>query len=115
MPKMKLPNAENAVAGREKVVAYLLNAAHPDNGGKARFFYEWGFTWDDWQTLADALRKAAEDHPVTKVMASPHGTKYIVDGRIETPNGQTPLVRAVWIVDAGLEKPRLAAAYTREE
>ena len=38
MPHMKLPNAEKAVVEREKLADYLLNAAHPDNGGKAAFF-----------------------------------------------------------------------------
>ena len=32
---MKLPNAHLAVVEERKVVDYLLNAAHPDNGGKA--------------------------------------------------------------------------------
>ena len=35
---MKLPNAEKAVVERTKITDYLLNAAHPDNGGKAEFF-----------------------------------------------------------------------------
>jgi hypothetical protein len=73
-----------------------------------------GFTRQDWQVLAEALRKAAGDHPVCKTMASAHGTKYIVDGRIEAPNGKTPLVRMVWIVDLGLPSPRLVTAYPRE-
>jgi len=36
---MNLPNAGEAVVEREKIVGYLLNPAHPDNGGKAEFFY----------------------------------------------------------------------------
>lgn len=35
---MRLPNAQNAVVDREKIADYLLNPAHPDNGGKAKFF-----------------------------------------------------------------------------
>jgi len=41
---MKLPNAERAVVDREKIEEYVLNAAHPDNGGKAAFFLALGFT-----------------------------------------------------------------------
>ncbi len=112
---MKLPGADNAIVEREKIATYLLNAAHPDNDGKAQFFLGLGFNPDDWQLLAAAFRKAAANHPVSKRMASPHGTKYIIDGRIETPGGKTPLVRTVWIVDAGLETPRLVTAYPCEE
>ena len=35
---MKLPNAHLAIVDRRKVVDYLLNRAHPRNGGKSRFF-----------------------------------------------------------------------------
>jgi len=65
--------------------------------------------------LAAALRKAAENYSLSKIMVSPHGTKYIVDGRIDTPSGRAPLVRAVWIVDVGFEVPRLVTAYPCEE
>jgi hypothetical protein len=111
---MRLPNADNAVVERDKVVHYLLNALHPDNGGKAQFFCGLGFDQEDWQHLATTLRNSAAVYSVSKVMASPHGTKYIIDGRIETPGGKTPLVRAVWIVDAGLDTPRLVTAYPCE-
>jgi len=112
---MKLPRADKAIVEREKIVDYLLNATHPDNGGKAGFFLGLGFSQDDWQLLAAAFRKAAGNQPVAKTMASSHGTKYIMDSRIETPSGKTPLVRTVWIVDAGLEVARLVTAYPREE
>jgi hypothetical protein len=35
---VKLRNAHLAVVDRSKVFDYLLNEAHPDNGGKAGFF-----------------------------------------------------------------------------
>ncbi len=112
---MKMPCADRTTVEREKIVDYLLNAAHPDNGGKARFFLDLGFNRNDWQVLATAIRKSAENHPVSKTMASPHGTKYIVQGQIETPCGKTPWVRMVWIIDSGLDRPRLVTAYPREE
>ena len=108
---MKLPNAHNAVVDREKIVGYLLNASHPDNGGKAAFFVALGFRPDDWRTLATAFRRLAETSTHVKNMASLHGHKYIVRGRIETPSGKTPQVQAVWIVDQGKDVPRLVTAY----
>jgi hypothetical protein len=35
---MKMPNADLAVVDQDKVADYLLNPAHPENGGKAPFF-----------------------------------------------------------------------------
>lgn len=40
---MNLPNAERAIVEREKITDYLLDPAHPDNGGKAPFFEHLGF------------------------------------------------------------------------
>ena len=56
---VKLPNAESAVVDRRKVLEYLLNAAHPDNGGKARFFEGLGFSGNDPSPPVAALHGVA--------------------------------------------------------
>jgi len=112
---MKLPSAHRAVMDRDKITGYLLNPAHPDNGGKASFFLALGFRPDDWQTLAAALRKLAAETPVAKEMESAHGLKYILVGKIETPGGRSPTVRTIWIVDQGRDIPRLVTAYPAED
>ena len=111
---MKLPNAHLAVAEQEKICGYLLNAAHPDNGGKAAFFVGLGFHTENWRTLVTALRELAVSCPAAKSLASAHGTKYIVDGRIRTPGSRMLWVRTVWIVDRGAEAPRLVTAYPHQ-
>ena len=112
---MKLPNAHLAVVEREKITGYLLNPAHPDNGGKAAFFQALGFSRDDWQTLTAAFRRLAVTAEVSHTVESAHGEKYIVDARIEMPSGRLPLVRSVWVVDRGFDAPRLVTAYPHEE
>lgn len=112
---MKLPNGHLAVVEREKIVAYLLNPLHPDNGGKAAFFQNLGFKRDGWAALATALRTLAMTGELAKTVESVHGTKHVVDGRMQTPRGRSPMVRSVWIVDRGVEAPRLVTAYPREE
>ncbi|HKZ77733.1 MAG TPA: hypothetical protein VJ124_05365 [Pyrinomonadaceae bacterium] len=112
---MKLPNANLAIVDREKIADYLLNPAHPDNGGKARFFLSLGFAVAEWLAFADALRKLAVSFEVTEHVESKHGNKYIVTGEIETPSGRGPNVLTVWIVDKGNDKPRLVTAYPGEE
>jgi len=112
---MNLPNAAAVEIAREKITDYLLNPQHPDGAGKAAFFAAHGFTVEEWQVLADALRRLAASCPVAKKVDSPHGTKYVVDGSLATPVGETPLVRTVWIVDQGADNPRLVTAYPHEE
>ncbi len=74
---MNLPNADLAVVEHEKITQYLMNSAHPDNGGKAAFFSNLGFSERAWQTLASALLAIASSFPMTKSMESTHGIKYI--------------------------------------
>lgn len=111
---MLLPNAHLALVGREKITEYLLNPAHPDNGGKAPFFTALGFQREDWEMLSAALSKLALTTPVSQSMETRHGKKYIVDGAIETPTGKTPVVRTVWIIDRGATAARLVTAYPHE-
>ena len=112
---MKLPNLHLATVEREKITDYLLNEAHPDNGGKALFFIVLGYSREDWLILANAFLKLARDTDVAINMESSHGIKYIVDGRLSTPSGKKATVRTVWIVDKGSENPRLVTAYPCEE
>src|SRR5215210_4056156 len=98
---MMLPNAHLAVVEREKITEYLLNAAHPDNGGKAPFFRALGFVPEQWEILAAAFLEIALTSPVAQEMESRHGKKYIMDGGINTPGGKTPVVRTVWIIESG--------------
>jgi hypothetical protein len=112
---MNLPNADGVEIAREKISHYLLNPLHPDGAGKAAFFTALGFTVEDWNVLADALRQVAASCPIAKEMNSPHGTKYVVDGALTTPCGKTPVVRTVWIIDHGADTPRLVTAYPYDQ
>ena len=108
---MKLPNATKTIIEHDKIVHYLLNAAHPDNGGKARFFATLGFEQADWLQLAAALRVLAETGEVVASTRSRHGQKYVVVGRLVSPRGKSPLVQTIWIVDSGSGSARLITAY----
>jgi hypothetical protein len=111
---MQLPNASKAIVARDKVEHYLLNAAHPDNGGKANFFEALGFRRTEWTVLATALHTMAHTSEVTQRLKSPHGQKFIIVARIDSPSGKQPLVQTIWIVDNGLEVARLVSAYPHE-
>ncbi|HEY3931986.1 MAG TPA: hypothetical protein VGM58_06400 [Verrucomicrobiae bacterium] len=84
---MKLPNAESAIVPERKITHYLLNPAHPAGGSKAWFFLRFGFTVDDWQKLADALLRHARENEVVETEQTPHGWRYVVDGKLIAPDG----------------------------
>jgi hypothetical protein len=98
---MKLPNPQKAIVDREKITDYLLNPAHPDNGGKFKFFTQLGFLREQPELLTTALKALAE--------------KYVIVGRIQSPSGNRPLVQSIWIVDKGLDAARLVTAYPHKE
>ena len=111
---MKLPNADEAIVAREKIEDYLLNPAHPDNGGKAEFFTGLGFRRSGWGVLAAALKSLAKAGDVTDSSRTAHGVKYILIGKIQSPGGKSPLVQSIWIVDKGQNVARLVTAYPHQ-
>jgi hypothetical protein len=108
---VKLPNAAHAVVEESKITDYLLAFDHPEGSGKAEFFSSFGFVVTDWQVLARAFVDHAQSHPVSSVTRSSYGMKYRIDGPIQCPDGRSPLIRAVWIVDDGAQFPRLVTAH----
>ena len=112
---MKLPNAEQAQVDREKITEYLLSLTHPDGAAKARFFMQLGFRREDWGSFSEALRRHGGSCPVVKTMDSGYGTRYTIEGKLETPDGRNPWVRTVWLIEKGKRRPRLITAYPCEE
>jgi len=110
---VKLPNAEKAVVERDKAADYLLNAAHPDNGGKAAFFEGLGFRRSESEILAKALQKLARQAEITESATSPHGEKYVIVGEVESSTGKAANVQTpkAFGVDNGWDVARLVTAY----
>jgi hypothetical protein len=106
-----LPNANRARVDREKIIEYLLCESHPDGRAKATFFTRFGFRVEQWEILAESLRRHGMVNPVIKTVRSEYGVSYCVEGPIETPSGVTPNIRAVWIIEEGVSEPRLITAY----
>ena len=106
-----LPNALQAQVTREKVVDYLLCAEHPDGCSKARFFQHFGYSLENWSALAEALRQHGMKNKILNAVESPFGCRYILEGKIISPDGRNPNVRTVWIVEKGESAPRLITAH----
>jgi hypothetical protein len=112
---MNLPNPDQLRVDHEKITDYLLSVTHSEGSGKAEFFARFGFHLADWEVLANALRKHGASHPVVKIVASSHGTRYAVEGELESPDGRNPRVRTIWIVEKGSTAPRLVTALPVED
>ncbi len=108
---MKLPNCEAATVPEAKITRYLLSLTHPDGSSKAKFFIRFGFKMEHWEQLAAALLDHAKSCEVTKIESSTFGTRYVIEGTLNTPDGRSPMIRSIWFVGQEGNQPRLATAY----
>jgi hypothetical protein len=109
--KQRLRNAAAARVDDAKVYAYLLNPAHPQNGGKAGFFALFGYTLPRWTVLQQALLLHAVTGWVSGSERSVHGEKFVVSGPLPSPDGRAPNLDSIWIIDRGAAAPRFVTAY----
>ena len=106
----KLPDCEKARVEDAKLYRYLLNHQHPDGKSKARFYELAGYTPNGEQLRADLLTLACSG-TVTKELPNPEGTKFVVVGAVDAPNGKTYNLLTVWAVEPPDNAPRLITAY----
>ncbi len=108
---MRLPDSDQAWIPREKLTGYLLSSAHPVGSAKARFFRGFGFNEQNLELLEAGLLLVARTSEVATITETPYGTKYEVDGDLQTPSGRRVIIRTVWIIEAGLDNPRFVTAF----
>ena len=108
---LKLPNAEQAIIPSDKVTDYLLSKSHLIGRWKARFFLSIGFSEAKADELKDALMNVARTGEVKSAITSDFGVKYVVEGVISGPGGRRAVIRTVWVVETGQDRPRLITAY----
>lgn len=97
---------------QEKIVDYRLGSSSVAAIAKARFFGGMGFTADNRQRFADALRGQASARAI-EVEAADWGTKYVAAGPIDAPGGRRCPIVSVWIDDGA--GPRRLGAYPAKE
>ena len=108
---MRLPNAERALISAPKLTGYLLSAAHPRGRGKALFFRRFGFDLGAAHLLEQSLLQHVLENEVVRTFVTAHGTKYEIEGPLRAPDGRTPMVRSVWIIEASGEAPHFVTAF----
>jgi hypothetical protein len=70
-----------------------------------------GFTPDSSLLFARALLRIAEMGKVVETVGTPFGTKYVVEGNLETPRMERVRLITVWIILAEENVPRFVTAY----
>src|SRR5688572_20923507 len=108
---MRLPNLELAVVPQAKVTEYLLSHQHPSGRSKARFLEGLGFARTNWMQLVEALKSHARSNEIARTETSQFGSRYVIEGRIATPSGRSPGIRAVWFIPSGSSIPYFVTAY----
>jgi len=109
--KMMLPYCEQAHIPEPKLTNYLLSETHAVGKAKAKFFRSLGYTEANAYQLANALLMIAKSEEVSQKITTIYGTKYIVEGEVVTPRGNTSRIRTVWVVEPYDQRPRFVTAY----
>jgi len=107
----KLPNVERAIIDADKLRNYLLSSAHPVGQFKAVFFQQMGYSPENWEVLEQHLRERILSQDVTKVEESSYGQKFIIEGPLAGPAGETVQIVTVWVILKGESIPRFVTAY----
>ena len=108
---MNLPLANQAEVHKAKIVLYLLNPEHRRGKSKARFFLGRGFSVDNWQDVAGALRRHAAENEIAREETTPLGVRVVVEGIMAMPNGTVAEVRSIRFIERGERMPRFVTAY----
>jgi len=114
MPRGIMPilrNARRAIIDERKLMAYVLNPAHPRGRDKARLFKSaLGYDRASCGRLIEQIRHAILQHEAVSVRQDRYGRHYRVDLLLEGPRG-TARVRTGWLYDRGSDVPRLTTAF----
>ncbi len=108
---MHLPFSEKAFVPTRKLTDYLLSETHAVGKSKAKFFRAVGFNESNVTLLKEGLLAIAQRQPVANVVQTAYGSKYVIDGPLQTPRGFVIHVRTIWIVENEATQPRFVTAY----
>lgn len=108
---MRLPNAGRAVVNPAKLHDYILSRFHYSGRFKATFFESLGYARQNWQRLAEDLKKLAQTEDAVLSRHNGYGQLYVINGSLEGPTGRRASVTTVWIVRDDEDLPRFVTAY----
>lgn len=108
-----MPNNEQSFVADNKIEKYLLSETHTDGKHKAAFFKKFGFD----ALVPENLKESLLDHAVTReiinTIEDTHGTKYVLECELKTPDERNPCIKSVWIIGNEESIPKLVTAYPK--
>ena len=108
---MKVPNAQAALIGLDKLRNYSLNPDHDRGKHKARLFLAiLGLDVKDAEWLQSVLLEIIQVHSAVPGIQDQYGDRYVIDFPI-TRNNQAAMVRSAWIIRLTEDFPRLTSCY----
>ncbi|GAB4498348.1 MAG: hypothetical protein OHK0052_11530 [Anaerolineales bacterium] len=114
MPRQALPDKARVYIPPPKLLDYLLSETHAVGKSKAKFFRSIGFNETTVSELEQGLLEIAQTGEVTAQLDSLNGTKYVIDGTLQTPRGIRVQLRTIWIVEPMSQAARFVTAYPIE-
>lgn len=110
---MKMPNNEQSFIADNKIENYLLSDTHVDGKHKAAFFKRFGFNSTEPDTFKESLFDHAVTREVVNTIQDTHGTKYVLECELKTPDERKLYIVSVWIIKEGENSPALVTAYPK--
>ena len=107
---MLVPNAERAVVDIRKLRDYCLSPLHDEGKHKARLFAAIGLTVNEAEELQAILLQVVKTSEASLGRRDSYGQRYIVDFPLNW-RGKETLIRSGWIIEHGMETPRLTTCY----
>jgi hypothetical protein len=89
-----------------KLRDYVLDATHPDNRGKTRFFEALGYRRDAWHVLEADIRSQHLTQNARETASSRYGRIFLIDAVLSGTAG-TGKIRTVWIIPSEASVPSL--------
>ena len=108
-----MPSSESLLVEPRKLAEYLLSPISPQGRYKAAFFQRFGYTAENIEAFAEALKEHGQTQQVARIIDTQYGRRYNVDGALRTPDGRNPQIRTVWQIEPGSTSPRLITAFPR--
>lgn len=109
-----MPNNEQSLIADNKIDDYLLSDSHVDGKHKAAFFKRFGFDASEPEKLKESLFDHAVTREIVNTTEVTHGTKYVLECELKTPDERNPCIRSVWIIANEESNPRLVTAYPQK-
>jgi len=104
-------NCKQRVIAREKLEEYLLSSTHLVGRAKAKFFRHFGFNESNLERLETGLLLISTAGDVKDRLQTPYGTKFVIEGMLDTPVGNRVKIRTVWMLESKEDVLRFLTAY----